>query len=177
MEGSNITSPSTQQQQQDTNGQQQVLQSVEELVEELRRSIIVVEEFQSQSQQLLFDKLNKIIGLYERIENQKHHYNNIEIPFEIFRVIDQSKNPDLFVKESLQNCLSANEKTKGKIESIKGFKNELDKHIASAFPDEYKDYVDLKNRPPEVPTTTTTTDDQQQEQQQEQLQENQEQQS
>ncbi|KYQ90009.1 putative mediator complex subunit 10 [Tieghemostelium lacteum] len=118
--------------------------TVEELVEELRQSIIIVEEFQSPSQQYLFDKLNKVISLYEKIESNRNAFNHVEIPFEIFRVIDQSKNPDLYVKETLQNCLAANEKTKGKIESIIDFKETLESHIASSFPDEYKEYQSLK---------------------------------
>ncbi|KAF2078044.1 hypothetical protein CYY_000682 [Polysphondylium violaceum] len=140
-----------QQQQQDqqqpqqsiTNEQLPLLQTVEELVEELRCSVIVVEEFQTPSQQLLYNKLNNIISLFEKIESNRHVFNDVEIPLEIFRVIDQSKNPDLYVKETLQNCLSANEKTKGKVESIRSFKNDLEKHIADSFPDEYKDYKSM----------------------------------
>ncbi|KAN0038357.1 hypothetical protein ACTA71_000532 [Dictyostelium dimigraforme] len=123
-----------------------LLQTVEELVEELRRSLIVVEEFQTPSQQLLFDKLNKIINLYEKIESNRHIVNDVEIPLEIFRVIDQSKNPDLYVKETLQNCLSANEKTKGKIESIKSFKKELESHISESFASEYAEYKLLSQK-------------------------------
>lgn len=32
--------------------------------------------------------------------------------------IDQGKNPDLYIKTYLENCLKANEQTKGKIEAI-----------------------------------------------------------
>ncbi|EFA86244.1 putative mediator complex subunit 10 [Heterostelium album PN500] len=130
------------------NNPQELMLTVEELVEELRKTIIVVEEFQTQSQSLLFEKLGKIISLYRKVENQKNLFDNLEIPLEIFRVIDQSKNPDLYVKETLQNCLAANERTKGKIESIKSFKDELDGHIANAYPDEYKVYLEQKNKNP-----------------------------
>ncbi|GAM21938.1 hypothetical protein SAMD00019534_051130 [Acytostelium subglobosum LB1] len=133
-----------QQQQQQQGNPQELLKTVEDLVEELNRSIIVIEEFQSQSQPVLFEKLGKIITLYKKVESQKDLFDNVEIPLEIFKVIDQSKNPDLYVKETLQNCLVANERTKGKIESIKSFRNELDQHMASAFPDEYKVYLEKK---------------------------------
>ncbi|EGG20473.1 putative mediator complex subunit 10 [Cavenderia fasciculata] len=142
------------QQSSNNNNNNDLLQTVEDLVEELRRTIIVVEEFQNQSQPLLFERLNKIIGYYGKIESQKKQFDRAEIPLEIFNVIDQSKNPDLYVKETLQNCINANERSKGKIESIriillltiivsltpkkkKTFKDELDAHIKDTFSEEY----------------------------------------
>jgi len=49
--------------------------------------------------------------------------------------VDEGKNPDLYVGQLLKDCVQSNEKTKGKIETMKGLSEALRTEITTAFPD------------------------------------------
>lgn len=123
-------------------GRQKIEQSLEDIIENLRRFTITIEEYTSESQNLIFEKINTLIRGYENLDGIRHLYD-VHVPFEIFDFIDQGKNPDLYIKTYLENCLRANEQTKGKIEAIEAYKNELDSQLSQLFPTEYAEYKDL----------------------------------
>lgn len=87
---------------------------------------------------------NSLVHQFEELDKLRHGYN-AEVPFEIFEYvlpyflsllshyslpsshylaklfysfIDQGRNPDLYIKESLDACLNANGRTKGKLDAI-----------------------------------------------------------
>jgi len=135
-------------------GRQQIEQSLETIIENLRRFTITIEEYSSESQSLIFEKINSLIKDYEQLDGVKNLYD-VHVPFEIFDFIDQGKNPDLYIKTYLENCLRANEQTKGKIEAIEAYKNELDAQLSQLFPVEYAEYKSVSTD--SIPTNNGTS--------------------
>eukprot|EP01111_Echinosteliopsis_oligospora_P017776 TRINITY_DN7831_c0_g1_i1.p1 TRINITY_DN7831_c0_g1~~TRINITY_DN7831_c0_g1_i1.p1 ORF type:complete len:148 (-),score=30.93 TRINITY_DN7831_c0_g1_i1:46-489(-) len=112
---------------------------IEAIIDRLRCFTITIEEFSVDSQYLVFDNLNKLIQEYEGLENIRHLYD-VPVPNQIFDYIDQGKNPDLFIKAALEGCLKANERTKGKIQALELFKDELSALLQEEFPAEFEEY-------------------------------------
>ncbi len=108
---------------------------IETTVEALRQLTIIVEDFQSAHQNLLFDKVNALIGQFQELDHKRHQYD-VEIPIKIFDFIDEGRNPDLYLQETLQQCAERNERTKGKIHLLEKLKMEIERQIQENFPEE-----------------------------------------
>jgi mediator of RNA polymerase II transcription subunit 10 len=123
--------------------QEDIERCLEEIIEDLRQLVIIVENFQSQ--ELLDEKINTVINKYQQLEMKRHGYE-IEIPLEIFEYIDAGQNPDLYLKKSLDECISKNERTKGKITTLQAFKEALEVEIEKAYPQELEMFRQFKPR-------------------------------
>eukprot|EP01113_Clastostelium_recurvatum_P015492 TRINITY_DN1864_c0_g1_i1.p1 TRINITY_DN1864_c0_g1~~TRINITY_DN1864_c0_g1_i1.p1 ORF type:complete len:150 (+),score=45.30 TRINITY_DN1864_c0_g1_i1:162-611(+) len=130
-------------------GGKHVEASLEALVESLRQAVIVIEEFrQDTGQDLLFKKINDSMAHLRALEEHRHE-EDLMLPVEILNFIDQGKNPDLFIKESLEGCLKANERTRGKIHALQTFRDDLSTRLQELYPDEHKAYqTHIANPPP-----------------------------
>jgi hypothetical protein len=95
------------------------------------------------------------------LESKRHNYD-IEVPVEIFDHIDTGQNPDLYLKKSLDECVSRNEKTKGKIHTLQvsrtvllmcplltcelqSFKESLEKELGKSYPEELQLFQQFSN--------------------------------
>lgn len=77
-------------------------------------------------------------------QRTKIEINNIHIPLEVFSYIDQGKNPQLYTKDCIEKALYKNEETKGKIDSLRKFKNNLLLELQKEFPAEINKYRALR---------------------------------
>eukprot|EP01112_Ceratiomyxa_fruticulosa_P023474 TRINITY_DN897_c0_g1_i1.p1 TRINITY_DN897_c0_g1~~TRINITY_DN897_c0_g1_i1.p1 ORF type:complete len:194 (-),score=40.33 TRINITY_DN897_c0_g1_i1:82-663(-) len=117
-----------------------VVESVESILESLRQAVIVIEEFQAEKgQETLYRHMSDMVEEFSQLESHRSD-NEILIPVEILNYIDQGKNPDLYIKDSLEACLHANERTNGKIDALQSFRNELETQMKDLYPAEYSVY-------------------------------------
>ncbi len=61
----------------------------------------------------------------------------IDIPISLLECIDQGLNPDLLLKQQLQTIVDKNQKTHGRLLSIKLLHDELSSLAKSSYPDSY----------------------------------------
>ncbi|ELR12275.1 uncharacterized protein ACA1_372640 [Acanthamoeba castellanii str. Neff] len=91
-----------------------------------RLSIIVEDYHEHQPPTFLFDKINGFVEELAQLDRARHEHANVDLPMQIFQFIDEGKNPDLYVQESLlERCLERNERTRGKLHLLQRLKDEL----------------------------------------------------
>ncbi|XP_068092815.1 mediator of RNA polymerase II transcription subunit 10 [Hyperolius riggenbachi] len=113
---------------------------LEKFVENIRQLGIIVSDFQPSSQAGLNQKLNFMITGLQDIDKCRQQINEITVPLEVFDYIDQGRNPQLYTKECLERALAKNEHVKGKIDTLKKFKNLLIQELSKAFPEDMARY-------------------------------------
>eukprot|EP00164_Ancoracysta_twista_P005593 GFYU01007671.1.p1 GENE.GFYU01007671.1~~GFYU01007671.1.p1 ORF type:complete len:133 (+),score=28.72 GFYU01007671.1:65-463(+) len=99
--------------------------------ETLYKLIVTAEEYTQECQQPYFDQINNLVKQLQSMEDKKYDYD-VDIPIEIFKFIDNGKNPDLYIKDCLEGCLSTNQRVKGKVKAIENFREELMKEMGSS---------------------------------------------
>eukprot|EP00126_Sphaerothecum_destruens_P015400 Sdes_comp9396_c0_seq1m857 len=62
---------------------------------------------------------------------------NIQVPAQILDYIDQGRNPDLYMRDCLQETLSLKETTLGKVEAYKAFHSSLQQSMQEVIPQEF----------------------------------------
>lgn len=62
--------------------------------------------------------------------------------------IDDGKNPLLYTRDCLMKTLKKNEEVKGKIVTLKTFREQLLEEMSKNFPEEYESYVTLTKKQP-----------------------------
>jgi len=107
---------------------------MEVLAETLRQSVIVIEEFQQESQPILNSKINKIIEQLKELDSLKGELDDVEIPFEVLSFIDEGKNPDLFTYASLQTFFQKTQDSQGKLDAFQLFKELLQDELQKEIP-------------------------------------------
>jgi len=113
---------------------------LESFVENIRQLGITVNDFQSNSQAVLNQKVNTLVTGLKEIDQLKRSVGNIVIPVEVFNYIDQGQNPSLYTKNTLERALAKNEQVKGKIEVYSQFRQELQSQLGLIYPDLIAEY-------------------------------------
>jgi Transcription factor subunit Med10 of Mediator complex len=57
--------------------------------------------------------------------------------------VDKGKNPELFTKQSLDECVSQNKATKGRLDAMRVFRETLQSELGHAFPEDTKLFNEL----------------------------------
>ena len=117
--------------------------NLEQFIETVRQLGIIVSDFQSQSQSVLYQKINGLVTILKDIENCKSSLSDVFIPLEVFEYIDAGKNPQLYTKDCIEKALSKNEAVKGKINIYQKFRQELATQLSTVYP-EIKEYKSLR---------------------------------
>lgn len=65
----------------------------------------------------------------------------IFVQFDLFRYIDNGRNPQLYTKDCLERALHNNELVKGKIDALKKFRTTLMADWGQIFPNELNKYM------------------------------------
>jgi len=106
----------------DNSGVEELEKQLESFVENIRQLGITVNDFQSNSQAVLNQKVNTLVTGLKEIDQLKRSVGGIVIPVEVFNYIDQGQNPSLYTKNTLERALAKNEQVKGKIEVYSQFR-------------------------------------------------------
>eukprot|EP00271_Cylindrocystis_brebissonii_P004920 TRINITY_DN16859_c0_g1_i1.p1 TRINITY_DN16859_c0_g1~~TRINITY_DN16859_c0_g1_i1.p1 ORF type:complete len:199 (-),score=32.96 TRINITY_DN16859_c0_g1_i1:312-908(-) len=126
-----------------------------------------VQGYKDESQQLLLTRLNDLVSHLATIQSVADKCNDVQIPVEVVRFVDEGRNPDQFTQAFLKGCVERNEMTKGRVEAFKSLREHLIDEIDEAFPEEMDEFRALriasfeattsiesaKNAPPEEPTS------------------------
>merc|ERR1712226_662183 len=118
---------------------------LEELIENIRQTSIMVSDFQPQGQNNLNQKMHSIVHSLQEIDRTKSNFQDVCVPVSVLQYIDQGTNPQLYSKDLMQKALAKNEEVKGKVEVYKKFYNTFSEEMSAAFPEVFDFYV--KTRP------------------------------
>jgi len=124
----------------DNSGVEELEKQLESFVENTRQLGITVNDFQSNSQAVLNQKVNTLVTGLKEIDQLKRSVGGIVIPVEVFNYIDQGQNPSLYTKNTLERALAKNEQVKGKIEVYSQFRQELQSQLGLIYPDLIAEY-------------------------------------
>eukprot|EP01116_Phalansterium_solitarium_P010789 TRINITY_DN26087_c0_g1_i1.p2 TRINITY_DN26087_c0_g1~~TRINITY_DN26087_c0_g1_i1.p2 ORF type:complete len:122 (-),score=46.74 TRINITY_DN26087_c0_g1_i1:226-591(-) len=106
----------------------QVQETIETLLETIRKTIVVVEDFQPESQPVLNANLNRMVEQLQQLEDKKQ-LHDVDIPLDIFDFVDRGRNPDLFTKQSAELVMQRSQATKGKVDALQAFKDALETEL------------------------------------------------
>jgi hypothetical protein len=94
---------------------------------------------------LLGERINSIIEILSELdESCKNGEITKEIPMNFVEVVDAGVNPDLVQKQQLQTLVDKNQKTNGRLQSLKFFRDELEAQIAANYPDIHQAFLESR---------------------------------
>ena len=120
-------------------------ENLEELIENIRQTSIIVSDFQPQGQNNLNQKIHSIVHNLQEIDRCKNQFSDVTVPVSVLQYIDQGTNPQLYSKDLMERALEKNEQVKGKIEVYKKFHQCLTDEMAKTFPDVFEFYMKTRN--------------------------------
>ncbi|KAJ3326216.1 Mediator of RNA polymerase II transcription subunit 10 [Boothiomyces sp. JEL0866] len=100
----------------------------------LYKTGVTVSNFEENSNEVLHRRLNKIMDCLVDL-NQLKEQIDIDVPLNILEVVESGVNPDLVRKDQIQTLVDKNQKTKGRLEALKMFKNDLTAQIELNYPE------------------------------------------
>ena len=115
--------------------------NLEELIENIRQTCIMVSDFQPQGQNNLNQKMHSIVNSLQEVDRSKGAFQDVSVPVSVLRYIDQGTNPQLYSKDLMQKALAKNEEVRGKIEVYKKFYNTFSEEMSKTFPEVFDFYV------------------------------------
>ncbi|XP_047320764.1 mediator of RNA polymerase II transcription subunit 10b-like [Impatiens glandulifera] len=121
-----------------------VIQSIEKTLVLIHQLNLTVSSFNNVAFQLpLLEHLNSLVLELDNMTKMSEKCS-IQIPTEILNLIDDGKNPDVFTREILNNCIAKNQITKGKTDSIKELRRHHLQELDQAFPDYVEAYREIR---------------------------------
>lgn len=105
-----------------------------DFIENCRQIGIMVSDFQPGAQPALNTKLNDMISNMQEIDKNKNAFSDIFVPPEIFKYIDEGRNPRLYTKDCLQKVREKKEEVDSKVDAYKNFKGILEEELKKELP-------------------------------------------
>ncbi|KAG0204517.1 Mediator of RNA polymerase II transcription subunit 10 [Mortierella sp. GBA30] len=139
---------------------------LQELIECLLELSITVYDFQTESNSLVYQKIQELITQLSDIEGFKDKLDMV-VPWEVLSYIEDGKNPDLFSKTFVEAVAGENQFTNGKITALKAsggstiyisFEAALTQNLGSTFPEEIADYEEILKETTSDSIGTTTSE-------------------
>eukprot|EP01135_Chromosphaera_perkinsii_P003009 Nk52_evm31s232 gene=Nk52_evmTU31s232 len=112
-----------------------ITHKLESYIETLRQIGIIVADFQPDSQNVLFSKLNGLVDQMNDLDGVKNKVD-VDIPMHIFDYVDKGLNPNLFTEDFLEQTLHMNQATKGKVDAYVDFREAIEDKIKDIIPPE-----------------------------------------
>ncbi|KAI8853741.1 mediator complex, subunit Med10 [Chytridium lagenaria] len=110
-------------------------QKLQDFVNLLFRIGVTVYDFQPGSGPILHRRINDLAAQMEDLEKIKNQLNDIRVPFNLISHIEEGHNPDIYTKDLIQHLVDRNQKTNGRIQTMKQFRSDLEREILANFPD------------------------------------------
>ncbi|XP_077993705.1 mediator of RNA polymerase II transcription subunit 10-like [Glandiceps talaboti] len=123
---------------------EQIEQNLERFIENTRQMGIIVSDFQPQGQNVLNQKILRMVTGMQEIDRCRSDIQDVHVPLEVFEYIDQGRNPQLYTKDCMEKALAKNEQVKGKIDTFRRFKSQLVHELSKMFPEEMDSYKTLR---------------------------------
>ncbi|KAJ3102132.1 Mediator of RNA polymerase II transcription subunit 10 [Phlyctochytrium planicorne] len=127
-----------------------VEKKVQGLVNHLFRIGVTVYDFQPGSAPILHRRINDLASQMVALDAAKEDLNDVRVPFSLIDFIEEGKNPDIYTKDLIQLLIDKNQKTNGRIQTMKMFRNDLERELLSTFPD----VLSLVNNNPSEPNSS-----------------------
>lgn len=103
------------------------------LLESLLEACIVINDFQPESTDLMYQKVNEIVQHYRSIDNIKDGLTT-HVPLDVINLIDEAKNPDLFNRDFVDRLAAENQFTNGKVSAVADLRDVFAKELSEQFP-------------------------------------------
>ncbi|KAL6181257.1 hypothetical protein ACLB2K_047912 [Fragaria x ananassa] len=120
----------------------QVINSIEKTLGLIHQLYLTVSSFNAGSE-LPFRCLNALVTELDNMAKLSDKCT-IQVPAEVFNLIDDGKNPDEFTRDVISSCIVKNQITKGKSDTFKSLRKHLLDQLEHAFPDEVESYRDIR---------------------------------
>ncbi|KAL6188983.1 hypothetical protein ACLB2K_040373 [Fragaria x ananassa] len=120
-----------------------VINSIQKTLGLIHQLYLTVSSFNAGSQLPLLQSLNALITELDNMAKLSDKCN-IQIPMEVFNLIDDGKNPDEFTRDVINSCIAKNQITKGKTDTFKSLRKHLLDELEQAFPDEVESYREIR---------------------------------
>ncbi|XP_004296727.1 PREDICTED: mediator of RNA polymerase II transcription subunit 10b isoform X1 [Fragaria vesca subsp. vesca] len=120
-----------------------VINSIQKTLGLIHQLYLTVSSFNAGSQLPLLQRLNSLITELDNMAKLSDKCN-IQIPMEVFNLIDDGKNPDEFTRDVINSCIAKNQITKGKTDTFKSLRKHLLDELEQAFPDEVESYREIR---------------------------------
>ncbi|KAJ3111768.1 Mediator of RNA polymerase II transcription subunit 10 [Phlyctochytrium bullatum] len=131
---------------------EEVEQKVLELVNLLFRTGVTVYDFQPGGAPILHRRINDIATNMAELDKLKDKLEDIQIPLNLVDFIEDGHNPDIYTKDLVQALVDKNQKTNGRIQMMKQFRNDLEREILTNFPELHDavNSIETPDLPPEA---------------------------
>ncbi|KAJ3085215.1 Mediator of RNA polymerase II transcription subunit 10 [Quaeritorhiza haematococci] len=134
------------------------LQSLEiklqEYLDSLLKLCISVYDFQPDCNQVVHRRVNDAVKRLGELDAMKHNLD-VRIPVPLIDFIEDGRNPDVFIKDTIQSMVDKNQKTAGKIKSLTTLESCLESELERNYPDLLEQYRQIMAAPPAVPPSMT----------------------
>ncbi|KAJ3130290.1 hypothetical protein HK098_004337 [Nowakowskiella sp. JEL0407] len=125
----------------------QVLEEVEkrllQISDTLYRLSITLLDFQPESSNVVLSRVDDYVRQLADLSAANEKVD-VQFPAGLLEAIDEGKNPDLYMQHLIETLNDKNQKTNGRIESIKGLRDELRKEIEMNFKNDVAVYEKAK---------------------------------
>eukprot|EP00842_Homolaphlyctis_polyrhiza_P003873 jgi/Hompol1/4487/HPOL_000549-RA len=101
-------------------------------IDTLLRIAMTVHDFQPESASVLNRRINSLIKCLAEMDDMKGDVD-LQVPMDLLEVVESGVNPDRYVADLVQTLVDKNQKTNGRIDSIKMLRDQLNIQIASNF--------------------------------------------
>eukprot|EP00002_Diphylleia_rotans_P003916 TRINITY_DN1278_c0_g3_i1.p1 TRINITY_DN1278_c0_g3~~TRINITY_DN1278_c0_g3_i1.p1 ORF type:complete len:164 (-),score=42.90 TRINITY_DN1278_c0_g3_i1:238-729(-) len=118
-----------------------LIPQVDSLLSVLGNTCTIIEAFDPQSQEHLFEQITTIHhGLGDLLE-VSDALQSVKVPKDITESISQGQNPFLHSSAQIESGLKLNRAAYGKLRVIQAFRHRVQDEICKAFPEEYEAYL------------------------------------
>ena len=108
---------------------------LEQMIVDTRTVGIMVSDFQAGNQPRLNQYLNKIIDNLRILDGCKRDFNEIMIPREVLKYVDEGRSPELYNKDCLEKSLAKQRVVQAKVDIYKKFHDQLLKDLKEYYPE------------------------------------------
>ena len=117
---------------------------LEQMIVDTRTVGIMVSDFQAGNQPRLNQYLNKIIDNLRILDGCKEDLNDIMIPREVLKYVDEGKSPELYNKDCLEKSLAKQKVVQAKVNIYKKLHDQLLKDLKEYYPEMVYAYKKLR---------------------------------
>uniref|UniRef100_A0A915EHH6 Mediator of RNA polymerase II transcription subunit 10 n=1 Tax=Ditylenchus dipsaci TaxID=166011 RepID=A0A915EHH6_9BILA len=118
--------------------------TLENFQENARHLGVIASDFNSQSQELLNQKIHTIISGLNECDALKNQFSDVKVPIELLDNLDQGQNPQLYTRDCLERTKQKNKEVNGKIEIYKKFHASLLEELSLEMPTDTVDYLKIR---------------------------------
>ncbi|KAI9206284.1 transcription factor subunit Med10 of mediator complex-domain-containing protein [Polychytrium aggregatum] len=111
---------------------------------------ITVSDFQVDSNPVLISRLNEVVSNLGELNSLKDSID-MQIPIALLECIEDGNNPDLYSRNIVQDVVSKNQRTHGKVQMLETFHSALETEIQHNFPELFTDYQAARSQPQSQP--------------------------